>query len=146
MSHPREDASSDDGFEPVHIELDWYDGPRSGVADIDAAPHYFRAVNDSPRQGENDEYFVWPAGQAALAGERERWDVFVERFERVNSGNAIPVSDIDRRHDELTRRLEPHRTVPDGARRMKAEWRPRPTQTMPYHPDGPSYRAKWRPV
>lgn len=38
--------SQDDAFEAVYVELDWYDGPRAGLADIDGVPHYFRAVRD----------------------------------------------------------------------------------------------------
>jgi hypothetical protein len=30
-----------DGFERVHIELDWYDGPRHGLADVDGMARYF---------------------------------------------------------------------------------------------------------
>ena len=35
-----------DAFEVVYVELDWYDGLRAGLADVDAVPQYFRAVRD----------------------------------------------------------------------------------------------------
>ncbi|WP_405594401.1 hypothetical protein OG741_01840 [Streptomyces sp. NBC_01410] len=28
-----------DGFERVYVELEWYDGPRAGLADVDVVPH-----------------------------------------------------------------------------------------------------------
>ncbi|MEW2181071.1 hypothetical protein AB0890_32680 [Streptomyces sp. NPDC005406] len=44
-----------DGFERVHVELEWYDGPRVGLAYIAGEPHYFdgygQCVGDEP-----DEY------------------------------------------------------------------------------------------
>ena len=38
--------AANDGFEPVYVELDWYDGPQAGVAAVQGAPHYFRCVHD----------------------------------------------------------------------------------------------------
>ncbi|MEJ3742781.1 hypothetical protein WEI85_05785 [Actinomycetes bacterium KLBMP 9797] len=37
------------------------------------------AVNDYARPGQpNNEYFVWPASQTALAWELDQWSIFVE--------------------------------------------------------------------
>lgn len=151
MADSRDDDVRDEGFEPVHVELDWYDGPRGGVARINGAPHYFRAVNDYARPGEpDDEYFIWPASQSALAWEHEQWAIFVEWNTRYEAGTATPDNHpghggISTRYDELTRLLEPHRTTPEDARRMKAEWR-WPGSPMRYRPDGPDYRGRWRPT
>jgi hypothetical protein len=130
---------------------DWYDGPRGGLADIAGAPHYFRAVNDYAHPGEpDDECFVWPASQTALVWEREQWAIFVEWNTRYEAGTATPDSHpghggIDSRYDELTRLLEPHRAMPENVRRMKVEWR-WPAYPTRYHPNGPHYRARWRPT
>jgi hypothetical protein len=62
----RDDALRRQGFERVYVELDWYDGPRAGVVDIDEQPHYFRATKC------DDEYLVSPASQVALDWEREQ--------------------------------------------------------------------------
>lgn len=80
MTDPaEEDRLASAGFEPVHVELDWYDGPRHGLADVDGVPHYFRAVHDYAHVDEpDDEYFVWPASDTALAWEREQWTIFVD--------------------------------------------------------------------
>jgi hypothetical protein len=149
----RADASPDEGFEPVHVELDWYDGPRGGLADINGMPHYFRAVNDYSRHGEpDDEYLVWPASQTALAWEREKWAIFVEWNGRYEAGTATAESHpghggINARYDELTTLLQPHRAMPDDARRMKVEWRPcSTTSPMRYHTAGSGYRGSWRPT
>jgi hypothetical protein len=96
------DGQARNGFERVHIELDWYDGPRSGLADIDGEPHYFQAVFDGG---------------------------------------------INARYDELTAQFGPHRAMLPGAQRLAAEWRRHPgNRTTQYHPDGPSYLVRWRPM
>ncbi|MEV4263611.1 hypothetical protein [Kribbella sp. NPDC049584] len=46
-----------DGFTHVYVELEWWDGPRAGIVDIDDAPHYFE--RDEYESWERlDEYFV----------------------------------------------------------------------------------------
>jgi len=151
VSDPDDDGLKDDGFEPVHVELDWYDGPRAGLADINGAPHYFRAVHDHAHAGEpDDEYFVWPASETALTSEREQWAIFVEWNKHYEAGTATPESHpghggIDSRYDELTMLLAPHRATPQDARRLRAEWR-WPASPARYQTGGLDYRARWRPV
>jgi hypothetical protein len=71
--------------------LDRYDGPRGGLADIDGAAHYFRAVHDYAHAGEpDDEYFVWPASGTAMTWEHEQWAIFVEWNTRYEAGAATP--------------------------------------------------------
>jgi hypothetical protein len=43
------------GFEPVYVELDWYDGPRAGLASVDGVPHNFRAARDYCTGEESDD-------------------------------------------------------------------------------------------
>lgn len=50
---------------------------------------------------------------------------------------------FDARYDELTALLESHRAPPDGARRLRAEWRPLESPHR-YGIGGPSYSVKWR--
>ncbi|MFI0487187.1 hypothetical protein [Actinomadura sp. 9N215] len=146
MGQSTVEALSAIGYERVHVESDWYDGPRGGVADIAGAAHYFRAVHD---YGENDEFYVWPASPDALTMEREQWAIFVawnDRYEaRTTSVERHPgQGGIDARYDELEELLAPHRIVPADARRMQAEWRGT-DQPQRYHLDGPAYLGRWRP-
>jgi hypothetical protein len=57
-------------FEPVYEVDDYYDGPRSGIAEYRGVRHRFRSV-------------VWPAG--------ERWDPDADRFELVPESGEGPV-------------------------------------------------------
>jgi hypothetical protein len=44
-----------DALEAVHTVEDYYDGPRSGVADFDGTPHYYRSIYLDVREWDADE-------------------------------------------------------------------------------------------
>lgn len=152
MTQPVDDDHREhDGFERVHVENDWYDGPRSGLADVGGQPHYFQAVDSYHHPDEpDDEYFVWPASSAALACERQQWAIFVEWNTRFEAGTASVETHpghggVNARYDELTAQLAQHRAMPTDARRFAAEWHWLPAdRTTRYHLDGPDYLVKWR--
>jgi hypothetical protein len=141
-------AAADTGFERVQVELDWYDGPRGGVADVGGLAHYFRAVEDYARPGEPDNlYLVWPISEEALAWEREQWAIFVAWNSHYESGAAGPDSHpgrggVDARYDQLTALLAPHRQVPNGARRLAAQWRWSASGSR-YRVEGVDYQVRW---
>ncbi|MFJ9519314.1 hypothetical protein ACIRPK_13710 [Kitasatospora sp. NPDC101801] len=77
-----------DGFERVYVELEWYDGPRAGLADVEGRPHYFQG-NDGNHADEADEYSVWPAANSAVELEREQWAIFARWNEHHEAGRVI---------------------------------------------------------
>lgn len=122
-----EDRLIADGFGRVLVELEWYDGPRVGLAEIDGKVHYFESRNYVD-QVEDSEYDVWPASDDAVTMEREQWAIYVSWSRRHEAGEAGPGSHpgyggIDARYDELTSLLMPHRQAPADARQLVAEWR-----------------------
>lgn len=134
-----------DDFERVHVQLEWYDGPRAGVADVDGEPHYFQGYD---YDDEADEYAVWPASSAAVELEREQWAIYVSWNERYEAGtvglDAHPgTGGVDARYDELNLPLAPHRQAPDDARRLVAELRF--DAGARYRADGLNYWLRWRP-
>lgn len=136
-----------DGFERVYTELEWYDGPRVGLADINGKPHYFQN-HDYDHAGEADGYQVWPAGEAVVELEREQWAIFARWNERREAGEVGPESHpdhggIDARYDELKLLLAPHRQAPDGARRLVGELRF--DAGARYRVEGLDYWFRWRP-
>lgn len=136
-----------DGFERVHVELEWYDGPRDGIADVGGVAHYFQCC-DVDFSVAPDEYFVWPASETLLALEREQWVIFMRWNLRYEAGTARPDSHpghggIDARYDELTALLAPHHKVPAHARRLVAEWRF--GGGARYRADGVGYWVRWSP-
>jgi hypothetical protein len=108
-----------DGFEAVHVELDRYNGPLTGVADVGGRPHYFQA-RGTGSGAPAGEFFVWPVDPAAFALEQESWGIFVRwnaGYEGGETGvESHPgVGGIDARYDELQSLLKPGREVPPDA-------------------------------
>ncbi|MFJ5613701.1 hypothetical protein ACIQCJ_30515 [Streptomyces sp. NPDC093221] len=131
-----------EGFERVFAELDRYDAPIFGLAEVEGEPHYFRLVYE-------DTYAVWPVGAAQLVLERERWALFAAWHARYEAGTAEPdthpgTGGVDARYDELTALLLPHRDTPAEPRVLTAQWRSTPGPR--YRPDGVDYRVRWRPA
>ncbi|WP_406431331.1 hypothetical protein [Streptomyces sp. NBC_01589] len=77
------------GFERVYVELEWYDGPRFGLAGVDGKPHYFQN-DDYDHACGADEYRVWPASEAAVVLEREQWAIFARWNQRHEAGTVTP--------------------------------------------------------
>ncbi|MET9888104.1 hypothetical protein ABZZ20_34280 [Streptomyces sp. NPDC006430] len=133
-----------DGFERVYVELEWYSGPRAGLADVDGRPHYFQGYD----WGEADEYSVWPASNAAVELEREQWAIFARWNELHEAGTVGPETHpgqggIDARYDELALLLAPYRQAPDDARHLVGELRF--DAGARYRVEGLDYWFRWRP-
>ncbi|MFD5234229.1 hypothetical protein ACFWJ5_38100 [Streptomyces qaidamensis] len=131
-----------DGFERAYTVLEWYDGPRKGLAVISGVPHCFEGWDYDPADAAG-EYLVWPASEAAVAMEREQWAIYVryevseaEREEHPANGG------IDARFDELTLLLTPYRQAPDGALRLVGEVRMDDGDR--YRSDGGDLWFRWR--
>jgi hypothetical protein len=135
-------------FERVYAELDWYDGPRKGLADVDGVAHYFAAVNDYDCGDAHDEEFlIWPASVDTLALERRQWRMFVAWNNCYERGQATVESHpghggIDSEYDKLTVALEPGRTPAPHSRTARATWRPTDNPQR-YSADGPGYQVRW---
>jgi len=136
-----------DGFERVYVELEWYSGPRAGLADVDGKPHYFQGY-DWDDADEADAYSVWPASNSSVELEREQWAIFARWNERREAGTVAPESHpghggVDSRFDELASLLAPHREAPSDARRLIAEVRF--DAGARYRLEGVDYWIRWRP-
>ncbi|MGW6979164.1 hypothetical protein ACWGE1_06905 [Streptomyces sp. NPDC054932] len=136
------------GFERVHVEHHWYDGPREGIADVQGAPHYFRAIHDHWHADDpyDDEYLVWPIDEASLSLEREQSAITDDWYKRVAEGTATTdfpgVGGADRRYDELQALLGPRREAPGGARSLVAEWKACAEEQVDV--GRPAYMVRWR--
>ncbi|MFC5188028.1 hypothetical protein [Actinomadura harenae] len=140
-----EDRLIADGFGRVLVELDWYDGLRAGLAEIDGTVHYFESSNYVDLVDEVI-YYVWPATDQVAALEREQWAIYVEWNRRYEAGEAWPGNHpghrgVDARYDELESLLTPHRQAPADARPLQAEWRFGPGNR--YQPEGIDTWVRW---
>ncbi len=100
--------------ERVYVESDWYDGPRAGVADVDGAPHRFKALFDETDDDYLGTFLVWPINHEDLALEIEQWRIFVEWNTRYEADLATVASHpghggVSRRYDEIDATLRASR-------------------------------------
>jgi hypothetical protein len=146
---PRPDLQEIDSSELVHIENEWHDGPRAGIADIQGVPHRFKSLFDEKADEYPGTYLVWPVDAEELALEREQWAIFV----RWNDDYERGIADVEthpgnpgmsQRWQELDALLRSRReTVPGNARSATADLVhiERPTR---YELSGPDYRLRWK--
>ncbi|MBM9624067.1 hypothetical protein [Streptomyces zhihengii] len=131
-----------DGFGRVLVELEWYDGLRVGLVDINGQPHYFDGYGQYLGD-EADEYRVWPASPAAVELEREQWAIYVDWNERQGAGAPyLGQAGIDARYDELDAQLAQYRQAPADARRLAGELR---YTGAGHRVEGTGYWFRWRP-
>jgi hypothetical protein len=135
--------------ERVYVENDWYDGPRSGVADINGIPHRFRSNFDEQLDEYLGTFLVWPIDDQALALEIEQWQIFIAWNTTYEAGEATTESHpghggISARWDELERLLKQSRTeVPAAALQATAEMHD-VEGSVRYASSGPGYLLNWR--
>jgi hypothetical protein len=126
----------DESDERVHAVEEFWDGPRSGVADVGGEPHAFDSVFDEALDDWSDEFFLRPIDAPTLTRVVEAWRAVAE-FEAMNlkrtpEGAWRPLaSDAAKRYQEvLKEREELWQSIrPDGlsAFRMRGSFRgPRP--------------------
>ena len=104
-----------DDFQTLHTIEDYYDGPRSGVADFDGQPHYYRSIYlDSPQWNPDEDRFeLSPITQEVLAAACEaaaifnRWDTARQATPFTFKGEDFGALPEERaRYRELERFLE----------------------------------------
>ena len=62
--------------ERVYVENEWFDGPRAGIADVQGAPHRFKALYDDTENQSLGTVFVWPVDEITVELEQEQWRIF----------------------------------------------------------------------
>jgi hypothetical protein len=65
-------------FEPVYTVDDYYDGPRSGVAELRGIPHHYECEWDDLRNDFSDTFVLRPANGETLALALERESIWRE--------------------------------------------------------------------
>lgn len=63
-------------FETVHRIWDYFDQPRSGVADYEGRAHWFDCIFDDSRDIYSDAYWLIPLDEQLTDLERKSWDAF----------------------------------------------------------------------
>lgn len=134
--------------ERVYVEDEWYDGPRSGIADINGHPHRFKSLFDETEDEYLGTFMVWPVDKEVLALEIEQWRIFVEWNALFESGKTGTESHpgkggLNLRWDELEACLRQSRSdVPANAMKALAEFE-RMNRARRYEASGPNYMLRW---
>lgn len=145
MSDP---APEVDG-ERVLIEFEWYDGPRSGIAEVAGTPSYFLTDNfvEPPEQV---TYLTWPVPADVLPLEMEAWQIFVDWNDEYEAGRSSSAEHpghggVNARQDELETLLAHHRNPPSSAARRRAMWIAREATGSRYCAEGLAYYGvRWQ--
>jgi hypothetical protein len=134
--------------ERVYVEIEWYDGPRAGIADVEGVPHRFKSQFDEAEDEYLGTYWVWPVDGDTLDLEIEQWKIFVAWNDLYEAGDSDVSAHpghggINKRWDEIQNQLQAIREyVPEDAKsaRVKVE---RMDHKQRYLPSGPSYTLCW---
>lgn len=134
--------------EKVYVENEWYDGPRSGVAEINGVPHRFKSLFDEEADEYLDTFLVWPIENELLELEIEQWNLFVQWNSLYESGKLDVDSHpgyggLNQRYDEIESYLKVSReTIPASAQRAKAKME-KIDKVGRYCSSGPAYLFRW---
>ncbi len=104
------------GFDIVHSVLDYYDGPRSGVADFGGVPHVYECDWSDEADDYSDIYLLVPLPEEVFKLALEDWAIWRRWEAAFHRGEASqethPALPQDReRHTELQNRLAPFMKV-----------------------------------
>ncbi|MER8881353.1 hypothetical protein [Mesorhizobium sp. M0816] len=92
-------------YEQVHAIWDFYDGVRTGVADLDGAPHYFACQFDEGADDYSDNFKLYPIGPEFMRRAMRNWDIYRAWERKFHSGDAElethPGHGGDAEYDEL---------------------------------------------
>jgi len=94
------------GYEEVFTVLDYYDGPRKGVANLKGLPHFYDCIFDEANDEYSDLYHLTPISQRIFELAKEDWAIWKRWESAFHSGKATheshPALPLDRaRHEEI---------------------------------------------
>ncbi|MEQ9459994.1 MAG: hypothetical protein RIG82_03445, partial [Phycisphaeraceae bacterium] len=94
----------------VHTVIEYYDGPRRGIADFNGKPHFFESDFRDVDDGERDTFNLYPLSVELFLLAMEDWAIWLRWHDAYSTGTATieshPALPEDReRHDELERLL-----------------------------------------
>jgi hypothetical protein len=98
------------GCEIVFTVTDYYDGPRSGIANFRGKPHLYECIFDQTANDYTDTYLLTPVSDEMFSLAMEDWQIW-KRWEVARAGHATvdshPALPDDRaRHEEIALKLQ----------------------------------------
>lgn len=137
--------------EHVFVENEWYDGPRTGIANVNGKPHRFVSQFDYTEDDFLGTYLVWPIDPDELALEQEQWQIFVNWNTQYEAGAVRHDSHpgnpgTNKRWDEISSLLDRHRSEPPAHARLAKAQIVFLERESRYQDTGPCYQLCWRLV
>ena len=139
------------GYERVFTVVDYYDGPREGVANYDKRPHHYKSEWDEDADDWAEFYILTPVSDEYFAAALESWEIWL-RYERaLHSGDARredhpALPEDQNRHSELKAILESQVLPnPDGSTRMCADFLPIESSPEKSQVGMRPLQVRWRP-
>lgn len=74
----------------VHFITDWWDGPKSGIADFNNEPHYFERKFDTELDDWTDLFFLRPLTAEEYLLQEESYRIFLEWINDKKSNQPHP--------------------------------------------------------
>ena len=149
MTAEQEEQSKLLESEAVYFVIDYWDGPREGVADYSGRPHYFKAVFDESRDEWSDVFLLSPLDldtYRLLMQSKEIWQRWQEAYETgattLDSHPALP-QDANQRK-QLDQIIESKIKIdPITAIRVKGSFEADDRTKLTSHRD---WRVCWLPI
>ena len=64
------------GYEYVFAVIDYYDGPRKGVANLQRKPHFFECIFDEATEDYTEEFFLTPLDFEGFQAAKDDWEIW----------------------------------------------------------------------
>jgi hypothetical protein len=137
------------GYETVFTVCDYYDGPRSGVANFGESPYFYKCLFDESHDSYSDSFLLIPITKEAFEAALENWQIFLRWREAFDSGKTTrethPALPEERRQYDNTQRIldEAIAAGRASAIQMNGEFEPLGDATVPL--DGlSSWQVRWK--
>lgn len=149
MTGEQKESSKLPDNEDVHFVIDYWDGPREGVADYCGTPHYFRAVFDEKKDEWSDVFILTPLDQDTyrlLMENKQIWERWQQAYETgattIDSHPALP--EDANRSKELHEIIEPKIEIdPLTAIKLKGSFEADDRTKLTSHR---KWRVRWLPI
>ena len=96
-------------MERVYTVEDYYDGPVSGIADLDGVPHYYECIFDESNDEYSNLYRLSRISEKAFQLSKEQWQMWLRWSEAFNEGkveaNTHPVLPEDKERNSEIEKL-----------------------------------------
>lgn len=142
----------DMAYERVHMIWEYWEGPRSGIADCGGRPFHFSGVYDEHEYAYTDSFVLTPFDEGTFALAQEEWAIWRRWEADFHAGRVLRESHpsyghYDPRYNELRQLLNgeiEHRSA--QALKMRGEFRPAVSEQEAFPGQRHLFEVEWSPA